>query len=61
MSTTTTKSERKLAAAAQADGGYEQTTFGRRPISRWPKVLVTVGGMLAVPFVLIYRRLRRVA
>ena len=61
MSTTTSKSEHKLAAAAQADGGYEQTTFGRRPISRWPKVLVTVGGMLAVPFVLIYRRLRRVA
>lgn len=61
MSTTTTKSERKLATAAQADGGYEQTAFGRRPVSRWPKVLVTIGGLLAVPFVLIYRRLRRVA
>ena len=61
MSTTTTKSERKLATAAQADGGYEQTAFGRRPVSRWPKVLVTSGGLLAVPFVLIYRLLRRVA
>jgi len=56
-----TKAARKKSAAAAANhkGAFEETAFGRRRISRIPKTIVALGGLLAIPFVLLYRRLRR--
>lgn len=56
-----TKAARKASAAAAANnkGDYEETAFGRRRVSKLPKVLATFGWLVAIPFVLTYRRLRR--
>ena len=56
-----TKSARKVAAAAAANnkGPYEETAFGRRRVSKMPKALLTLGWLVAIPFLFIYRRMRR--
>ena len=55
-----TKAERKVSATAAANhkGAYEETAFGRRRVSKVPKALVTLGWLVAIPFLFIYRRVR---
>jgi hypothetical protein len=54
-----TKADRKVSAAAVDDeGAYEDTAFGRRRVSRWPKALRALVWLVGVPFVFVYRRLR---
>ena len=56
-----TKAARKVSAASAANhkGSFEETAFGRRRTTTVPRSLVTLGGLVAVPFVFLFRRLRR--
>jgi hypothetical protein len=60
----TTKDDRKRASAAARvrgntgkRGGYEETPFGRRRISKVPKPLATLLWLAGIPVLFIYRRL----
>ena len=56
-----TKAARKASAAAAAKhtGAFEATAFGRRRVRKVPRSLVTLGWLVAIPFVFLYRQLRR--
>ena len=54
------KAARRASAAATANDKdtFEETPFGRRRVSKVPRSLVTLGWIVANPFVSLYRRLR---
>jgi hypothetical protein len=56
-----TKAARRVSAVAAGNdrGGFEETAFGRRRISRVPHALTTLGRLITIPFVLVYRRVKR--
>jgi hypothetical protein len=54
-----TKAEHKASAAATDEKGmYEDTPFGRRRVSRTPKWLVALFGLVGKPILFIYRSRR---
>jgi hypothetical protein len=59
----TTRAHRKRAATAGSDKGkrsdYEDTPFGRRRISKLPKVVVKLISLIGIPVLFVYRRFRR--
>ena len=51
--------ERRAAVdAASATRGYEKTTFGRRRVSRWPKLLTGAVSLLSIAVMYLYHRAR---
>jgi hypothetical protein len=55
------KAEHKASAATVDDKKiYEETAFGRRRISKMPKMLATLIRLAGIPILFIYRRVRRV-
>jgi hypothetical protein len=53
------KAARKVSAATVEDeGAYEETAFGRRRVGKVPRWLMALVGLVAVPFVYLYRRIR---
>jgi hypothetical protein len=53
------KAARRVSAAKVEDeGAYEETAFGRRRIGKVPRWLIALLGLVAVPFVYLYRRIR---
>ena len=54
-----TKADRKISAAAVGDEkAYEDTEFGRRRVSKWPKAFTVLLRLIVTSFLFIYRRLR---
>jgi hypothetical protein len=53
-----TKAGRKVSAASAAHDktAFEETAFGRRRVSKVPKVLMTLGTLIALPVLFVYRR-----
>jgi len=53
------KTARKVSATAvDAGGAYEETAFGRRRVSKVPRWLIELVGLVGVPFVYLYRGIR---
>jgi hypothetical protein len=53
------KSARKVSAGSADDAGaYEETAFGRRRVGWAPRWLIGLAGLLIVPLVYLYRRIR---
>jgi hypothetical protein len=53
------KAARKVSAATvDAGGAYEETAFGRRRVGKVPRWLIALIGLVGVPFVYLYRRIR---
>ena len=46
-------------ASITADTAYEQTSFGRRRISKLPEWMATLVWLVVTPALFVYRRLRR--
>ena len=55
-----TKAQHKMSAAAANDkDAYDDTEFGRRPVSKCPKALQTLFHLIAIPTWSVFRPLKR--